>query len=285
MKLVVCGCSWSSRDPSFPDTEFGYFIAKHFGWEYQNIARVGGSNFAIRLQIDYAIKNLDPDFIIVNWTTPCRIDWNHTGKKYDPKAGLKHMDYDVDKFFDNKRSHPVKDYDPRIISQSITGIVNTENIDRTYEQDKQFWKELEHHMSEAQWNVFRKYYPLMYDDEIESHKQYYMMESAVNQMEKAGVKYLFSPNTFEWKQSYQEINKLDGEKFKDDIWIFYDYDFVNKTNYLRKGIADALAWDFEHTADPVHNPSHDHCHHLSAYAQERWATELAIPQIEKILET
>ncbi|SVC17414.1 uncharacterized protein METZ01_LOCUS270268, partial [marine metagenome] len=23
MKLVVCGCSWSSRDPAFPNTEHG----------------------------------------------------------------------------------------------------------------------------------------------------------------------------------------------------------------------------------------------------------------------
>ena len=52
MKLVVCGCSWSSRDYAYPDTEYGYFISNELGWDYQNIARVGGSNFNIRLQID-----------------------------------------------------------------------------------------------------------------------------------------------------------------------------------------------------------------------------------------
>jgi hypothetical protein len=30
MKLVVCGCSWSSRDPNNLDTEYGYYISKHF---------------------------------------------------------------------------------------------------------------------------------------------------------------------------------------------------------------------------------------------------------------
>ena len=79
MKLVVCGCSWSSRDNAYPDTEYGYFVSEHYGWEYQNIARVSGSNFNIRLQIDYAVKYLNPDFIIVNWTTPDRVDWNHKG--------------------------------------------------------------------------------------------------------------------------------------------------------------------------------------------------------------
>jgi len=284
MKLVVCGCSWSSIDPSYPKTEFGYFVSNHFGWDYQNIARVGGSNFAIRLQIDYAVNNLNPDFIIVNWTTPCRIDWNHTGKRYIPKNGLKHMDYDVDKFFDNARSHPCQDVDPRIISQSITGIVNLDNANRTYQEDKQFWPELEHHMSEAQWNAFRKYYASMYDDEIEAHKQYYMMESAVSQMEKANIKYMFCPNTFLWKQTYQEINQLDHEQSKDEIYIDFDFNFVKETNLCKNGIANALAWDFETMDDPVHHPTHSHCHHLSEYAQKRWADEVAIPQIDNILE-
>ena len=284
MKLVVCGCSWSSIDPTFPNTEYGHFISEHFGWDYQNIARVGGSNFAIRLQIDYAVKNLNPDFIVVNWTTPCRIDWNHTGKRYLHRDGLKQMDYDVDKFFDNKRSHPCKDYDPRIISQSVTGIYSLDNLNRTYQQEIQFWPELEHHMSEDQFNAFRKYYPAMYDDEIESHKQYYMMESAVHQMNSAGIKYLFCPNTFEWKQSYQDIHKIDHEASKDEIYIYYDWEFVNSVNLCKNGIANALAWDFETMEDPVNHPTHDHCHHLSEYAQKRWATEVAIPQISKILD-
>ena len=43
-KLVVCGCSWSSRDLNYPDTEFGYFVSQHFDWDYQNIAVVGNPN-------------------------------------------------------------------------------------------------------------------------------------------------------------------------------------------------------------------------------------------------
>ena len=64
----------------------------------------------------------------------------------------------------------------------------------------------------------------------------------------------------------------------------FTYDFVPKENLqLYTGIADALQWDFETMEDPIGNPSHDHCHHLSAYAQERWATEIAIPKISNIL--
>ena len=84
MKLVVCGCSWSSRDPNYPDTEFGYFVSKELGWEYQNYGRVGCDNFSIRLQVDQAIKD-QADFVIINWTTACRFSWNHSGKAYDPR--------------------------------------------------------------------------------------------------------------------------------------------------------------------------------------------------------
>ena len=65
MKLAVCGCSWSSRDPNYPDTEFGYFISKDLDWDYKNYGRSGCDNFGIRLQVDQAIKD-NADFVIVN---------------------------------------------------------------------------------------------------------------------------------------------------------------------------------------------------------------------------
>ena len=66
------------------------------------------------------------------------------------------------------------------------------------------------------------------------------MESAVNQMQRADVPFLFCPNTFNWKQNIQERYKLtDEEKHK-----FYidglTYDFVPEKNLqLYTGIADA----------------------------------------------
>ena len=45
MKLVVSGCSWSSRDRKQPRIEFGQLVANHFGWDYVNTAVVSASNF------------------------------------------------------------------------------------------------------------------------------------------------------------------------------------------------------------------------------------------------
>ena len=285
MKLVVCGCSWSSRDYAYPDTEYGYFISNELGWDYQNIARVGGSNFNIRLQIDYAIKNLDPDFIVVNWTTPDRFDWNHRGNLYEIEKGLKQSDYRVDEFFTNEWNHPCyPDIEPTIMHQSLTGLVTYDDFARTYEEACVWWDNLPYHMNKAQWESMKTFYINLYDTDLEAHKQYYMMESAVNQMQRANVPFLFCPNTFNWKQNIQERFKLtDEEKHK----YYIDgltYDFVpDKNLQLYTGIADALAWDFETMEDPVGNPNHNHCHHLSADAHKRWATEIAIPKIKDIL--
>lgn len=285
MKLVVCGCSWSSRDYTYPDTEFGYFVSEHFGWEYQNIARVSGSNFNIRLQIDYAVKNLNPDFIIVNWTTPDRIDWNHKGDLYEPANGLIHSDYDVDDFVSNIWNHPhYPKHKPTIMHQSIPSLVSLDDFNRTYEEACVWWSHLPHHMNKKQWETLRQFYLHLYDTDLEAHKQYYMMESAVNQMQRANIKFLFCPNTFNWKQNIQERYKLtDKDKHKYYIEGF-TYDFVPEENLqLYTGIADALQWDFEFMEDPISNPNHNHCHHLSTDAQKRWADEIAIPKITKIL--
>jgi hypothetical protein len=285
MKLVVCGCSWSSRDHAYPDTEYGYFISNELGWDYQNIARVGGSNFNIRLQIDYAIKNLNPDFIVVNWTTPDRFDWNHRGNLYEIEKGLKQSDYSVDKFFTNEWNHPCyPDIEPTIMHQSLTGLVTYDDFARTYEEACVWWDNLPAHMNKAQWESMKTFYINLYDTDLEAHKQYYMMESAVNQMQRANVPFLFCPNTFNWKQNIQERYKLtDEEKHK----YYIDgltYDFVPEKNLqLYTGIADALAWDYETMEDPIGNPTHNHCHHLSANAQKRWATEIAIPKIRQLL--
>ena len=285
MKLVVCGCSWSSRDYAYPDTEYGYFISNELGWDYQNIARVGGSNFNIRLQIDYAIKNLNPDFIVVNWTTPDRFDWNHRGNLYEIEKGLKQSDYNVDKFFTNEWNHPCyPDVEPTIMHQSLTGLVTYDDFSRTYEEACVWWDDLPAHMSKAQWESMKTFYINLYDTDLEAHKQYYMMESAVNQMQRANVPFLFCPNTFNWKQNIQERYKLTDEQ-KEQYYIDgLTYDFVPEKNLqLYTGIADALAWDYETMEDPIGNPTHNHCHHLSANAHKRWATEIAIPKIKQIL--
>lgn len=281
MKLAVCGCSWSSRDPSYPDTEFGYFVSKDLGWDYKNYGRVGCDNFSIRLQVDQAIKE-NADFVIINWTTACRFSWNHSGKAYDPKKGIKHLDYDVDQYMTNESSHPTyPDNDPVIISQSLTGMINTQDIDMSYEELCGWWDNLETSMSKKQYEVFREYFIHMYDDDLEAHKQYYIMQSAVKALQDAHIPFIFAPNTFGFKQTMMEYKGLSDDEAQR---MYKNWDFIPKDMFEPRGIADALQWDFEVMEDPINYPTHNHLHHLSAWAQEKWANDIALPRIKKILE-
>lgn len=291
MKLVVCGCSWSSRDPNHPDTEFGHFLSQHYGYEYHNIARVGCDNFGIRLQIDYAIDVLKADIIVVNWTTACRVVWNHKGLTYSPTKGLAQLDYDVDSFCRNKDTHPCyndPDFAPTIISQSITGLLDLENPGITYNELKKWWPFLEHHMSESQWLAFRSYYIHLYDDDLEAHKQYYLMESAVAKMQRNNVKFVFAPNTFNFKQSHAmnkniSMDDYEGTHRNPHDELYNEWEFVPSANLAHTGISYGLQWDFELMDDPINSPTHDHCHHLTAESQKRWAHEIAVPIIDQLL--
>ena len=69
--------------------------------------------------------------------------------------------------------------------------------------------------------------------------------------------------------------------------IYNEWSIIPKENLLTRPddttISDALQWDFEIMEDPINYPTHDHCHHLSAESQERWANEVAIPKFKSLL--
>jgi len=282
MKLVVCECSWSTRDRHWPDTEFGYYVSDHYGWDYVNLGIPGCSNHAIRLQIEHAVKVEKADFIIVNWTTACRDLINHSGKRFDFSKGLQNLDYEVDHLTNNKDWSPFgEDSHATVIAQSIPGLIYAENPTADWDEVLQFWPEGSHYFTEAQFMAYRRNFLYNYDSEIAAMNQYFIIQSAVHLLEKNNVKYIMSPNTFRWKQAYQETNNL--EMNDDMLMTEYKFDFIPNVNKVMPGIADALQWDLEHNPDSIEHPDHSHCHHLTAWAQKKWATEVAIPKIDKVL--
>ena len=294
MKLVVCGCSWSSRDPNNLDTEYGYYISKHFGWDYQNIARPACDNFGIRLQIDYAVKHLKADFIIVNWTTPCRICWNNTGKEYNIQKGLSQLSYDVEtKASDGssegnftRKQHPEYPNDiPVITSQSLVSILEN-NLSCTYEEACYNWWMLDQYFTESQFYAFRKWYLNMYDHDLEAHKQIYMMQGAVHQMQQNNINFLFCPNTFSFKQTQTNLSSSDPANRPTLSIDGFLWDFVPEKNLLEPGISSALQGDHKRMQEQGLDlePGTNYTHHLSPEAQEEWSNEFAIPKIQELLD-
>ena len=188
MKLVVCGCSWSTRDRHYPDTEFGHFVAEHYGWDYVNLGIAGCSNPAIRLQIEHAVKVEKADFIIVNWTTACRDLINHSGKRFNFKNGLQNLDYEVDHLTNNKDWSPFgEDSHATVIAQSIPGLIYAEDPTATWETVLQFWPEGERYFTEASFKAYRANFLHNYDSELAAMNQYFIIQSAVHLLEKNNV--------------------------------------------------------------------------------------------------
>ena len=145
--LVVCGCSWSSRDPVYPNFEYGYLVAKKLGYNYINLARCGMSNFGIRLQIDYALKHLDPDLMIINATGVNRFEiLKELDNKYDHNKAYDQIcfgDFDWDHFDHEHHINFDKTYDSQIWCDSIYTVISQEarrcqHIDKDFENYQPF---------------------------------------------------------------------------------------------------------------------------------------------------
>ena len=214
MKLAVCGCSWSSRDPNLPNHEFGQFIADYFDAEYYNLASPACTNFGIRLQIDHAVDVLNADFVIINATTPTRIDFKiNNSERYTHENG-----------YDN--------IDKTLLMDSI-GSVFQDDLETSFE-DNHIKERLSKVMDKDTHALLKHYFMFFYDPDIERHKQYYILQNGLDKLIKNNIKFIFSPNTFEWAEGMSMSNSLLEYNLEPFKWQIPD------ENLLEKGIAEYL---------------------------------------------
>lgn len=122
MKIVVCGCSFSSKSnvPGYEGTHWSEVLATKLDAELVNYARQGISNNAIRLQIEEAIKQ-KPDWVFINATTTDRIEIPTDKRNIaQPELG-----YDYDLGLANFNYKP--DEKTRMVSETIFSIIEWEN--------------------------------------------------------------------------------------------------------------------------------------------------------------
>ena len=236
MKLAVCGCSWSSRDKKHPNLEFGQFVADYFDAEYYNLAIPACTNFGIRLQIDHAIDVLNADFVIVNATTPTRIDFKiNNSDRYTHENGWNNID-------------------KTLLTDSI-GSVFQDDLDTSFE-DNHIAERLSKVMNAETHALFKQYFLHFYDPDIERHKQYYILQNGLDKLLKSNTQFIFSPNTFEWAEGMSMSNSLLEYNLEPFKWQ------IPQENLLEKGIAEYL-----HVCDEVYgnwenSPGIQYSHHL-----------------------
>lgn len=277
MLLVVCGCSWSCRDPQHPNIEFGQKVADHFNYEYLNIAKPGCSNFGIALQVEYAIQELNADVVIINATTPTRGEFKlKDSKRYNPRKHYHNVDYDhklIEKFTDKHAPGYGDKYDPTILIDSFGSILNEDlnsELDDLYllpRYSKVFDK--------SSYDAFKKWFLYLFDADIERHKQQMILQNSLYKLQLKGKKYLFSPNTFDWAESF-DLKNPNVYSEENTSWD------IPRINLQRKGIADYLEVCDEIWGSWENSKGPDYDHHLPEEAHTRYA-DTVIKQLSEVI--
>ncbi len=254
-KLVVCGCSWSSECHINPDTGYGTYLADMLNAEYINLARPSASNYIIRLQVDYAVKNLNPDLIVVAWTSPLRFDWHYdSSKTFD--GSLRSVSY-FDDEVRNNNYHPIEN-DPCITAESWNSIFGKYKVYYPTASDVEFTNLPQSpiskkFLSEQQFNILKQYYLNFVSLDLEKHKQQFLIESAVHQLTKSNTKFLMSTT---WKDN---VDCIPAENYVD----IHPVDIKNM---------------FTKSAD-----QDNYTHHLTPKQQNLYATKYLFPKAENLL--
>ena len=161
MKIICCGDSFFSLDPSFPRTHLSELIAKKFNAELLNYGKTGSSNFFTCLQIDYALKQ-NPDLIIFGFTTPGRMEIPIKGKEYQAGGEVLNVHYE------DNCSKP-NFYRPswtKVISQSFP------NIEKT--------------------TAFSHYITELYDEELKRRQDVMMAEGILYKLKSVEQRFIFT---------------------------------------------------------------------------------------------
>ena len=173
-KLVVCGDSFGF---SRLETDWPIIVAKKLNYKLKNLSIVGCSNIAICYQIDYAVKNIDPDLMIVTLTGADRFEIDYDDKKVP--ASLEDFQYKIDEI-----DTSIFEKDPSIASGNVVSQLRNSHIDHIKSMilkhsyrlsaEKDSWC-LQHHLNniKCKFLVYRNIYPQYHQDKSNYNSEYY----------------------------------------------------------------------------------------------------------------
>lgn len=211
-KLVVCGDSFGF---SAYKSDWPVLVSKKLNYELENLSIVGSSNIGICFQLEYALKNLSPDLIIIILTTAERFEIDSDDKK--TPVSIEDFKYDIDEIKTKKWNKT-----PSIVSGRV--ICHLQNSDTRYlkhhimshsyrlSAQKQSWC-LQHHFNNINCNflVYRGIYPQYHEDKANYASEYYF-----------GLeKYLTQSGPYDYEnercESTNHLNVRDNKLFADKV--------------------------------------------------------------------
>ena len=197
MKIICCGSSFSSIDPSLPGTHYSELIADSLDAELINIAKPGSSNFAIRLQIDTAIK-LKPDLIMFEFASASRLDLplsvlGESGKynKDNLAHNLRYTNYHsvVDPVINTEQES--------VISDSITNLIDANCFVRN------------ERLTPSARSALKYWFSELYNENIKYHQDYYLVTSVFWPLHQSKIPYIWTRGDlcmFDWSMYPYEVS-------------------------------------------------------------------------------
>lgn len=199
MKIISCGCSFMTVDQANPGTHFSEILAAHFNADIECYAKMGSSNFTVRLQIEEAIKQ-QPDLILIGFTSPDRIEL--MDKPYQHNRGIKNISYTK--------------YNPNG-THILPSFYNEETVTTDSNSIGNF----------PQTPELKNWLTGMYDIELKMHQDYFFATGSLDRLQKHNIPFVFT----EGGLAGMNWTEWDAHNTKSNPW-----DFVNHTSSPGSGV-------------------------------------------------
>lgn len=196
MRIVSCGSSFSSIDQRLPNTHISERFAAQYDAELISLAKPGATNFAIRLQLETAIK-LKPDLIMFEFAGAQRIDLPLAalGKpvpynQYNLASNVRYTNYY------NVIPKEIDDTQESIVSDGIKNFIDgqcfplNEKLTPDARQALTYW------------------FTELYDEDLKYHQDYFICASVFYALERSGIPYIWTRGDlcmFDWSMYKNEV--------------------------------------------------------------------------------
>lgn len=172
--LYTCGGSYMSVDqPPAQITSFLELYARDRNFKHVSLARIGVSNFGIRLQIDEAIRR-QADYVIVSTVPSERIDVVLNTKIQHGWFSLNNVVYHN---YGCVSEYNLDDYDPKIVCDTVDHSLNNRS-----------------ELTDIQKQSIKKFVADLQNPSVERQKDYYIIASGLYQLQQKGIPFLLLPD-------------------------------------------------------------------------------------------
>jgi hypothetical protein len=189
-KLAVIGDSFMSAYvnhvawPNIAETHFSEILCKKYGIDLIMLARGGSTTRVIRSQIQYAIDEVRPDYVLFGTTYPARIELPIENTFYNFAQGLLNFNYDRTNsandlsYYQLKHSLDLSNHAPTMTFDSINSIIGYDGL-----------QQVQDHITDEQRLALEKHFIYNYSRDWSLQVDSWLILSGCYALKESGIKF------------------------------------------------------------------------------------------------